>query len=106
MDDHQTPPYTCSAVGSLHAFFQARGRFGDFVFHGDNQNMMGHVFEHTYPTSKEGLDLLPGILLARVLLEIKTWAHRIAQAAASGVESLGRRTEQECPTVSETSLNR
>ena len=66
-----------SAVGALHVSLQARGRFGDFVFHGDNQIIMSHVFEHAAPTCKDGQDLMPGILLARALLENLKRGHTV-----------------------------
>ena len=72
------PSYIFSAVGALHVSLQARGRFGDFVFHGDNQIIMGHVFEHTAPTSKDGQDLMPGIFLARALLENLKRGHTVS----------------------------
>jgi ribonuclease HI len=55
-------------VAALHFAFTMRVAREFFIFQGDNQTMMHHVFHTSEPTTKKGRDLLPGILLARVLL--------------------------------------
>lgn len=72
----------------------------EFAFHGDNCTMMQHVFEGSSPTSKDGNDLLPGILLARALLRSLRSSHTVSHAW------LPREDNRSADSLSRTALRR
>lgn len=65
-------------VGALwHAIKNRRGS-SEFIFHGDNQIYMKHVFDGTDPTTPDGKHNWPGIVLARALYHKLAATHTVS----------------------------